>query len=219
MENKLNYILSVLIANIIVFPIDTIKIRLQNKLQLFNDKFLFGLYQGYPLQCMVSVPYTTAKLSLYKYLGSNNVSINERCFITTCSESLIGLPINNVIIQIQSNKKKFSLNLIKKHLNYKGLPFQFIRDLSFNLLFFNLYEKSKLNKYSSFYSSLIASSIATTVVTPIDFMKTNNQLGAFKFRESYNFLKNNYKRSMNSVGHRILIRGLFYSITMYLSDF
>lgn len=218
MKDNIKYMSSVFIANTFIYPIDTAKVRYQNKIPILNKNILGGLYQGYLLNSIITIPYFTGKLLLYKYISDINTSISQRCFITSVCETIIGLPINNVIIQKQAKNKALTFDFIKKHVGYRGCIFQFARDINFNLIFFNSYDFLKENEYK-LSCGFISASIAAILVTPLDFLKTNNQLKNFELKDTYSFLKSNLKRSWYSAGHRFMIKGTFYGIVTFLSSY
>lgn len=219
MLDNYKYLSSVFVAHTLTYPIETAKIRFQNNSPVFNRGLLGGLYQGYALQSFINVPYFTGKLTIYKFATENNMPTLQKCLLTSSCETLFGLPVHNVIIQMQAHKKKLSYNLIRSHIGYKGIVFQFTRDSIFNLLFFNTYEQLKNNDKYKVMNGLISGSLAAVIVTPIDYLKTNYQLGNFKLKDTFNFLSNNIANSWRSAIHRFVIKGIFYSITMYLSEY
>lgn len=220
MLDNYKYLSSVFVAQTLTYPIDTAKVRIQNKIPILNrGSLFFGLYQGYALQSLINVPYITGKLTIYKFASYNNIPTFYKCILTSTCETMVGLPINNVIIQMQVYKKKLSYNLIKSHIGYRGFLFQFGRDSIFNLIFFNTYEHLKNNEKYKIVNGLISGSVAAVIVTPLDYLKTNYQLGNFKLKDTFNFLNKNMASSWNSAIYRFLIKGIFYSITMYLSEY
>ena len=219
MNDNIKYMSSVFVANTLIYPIDTAKVRYQNKIPILNKNFLGGLYQGYYLNSIITIPYFTGKLSLYKYISDKEMSINQRCFITSICETIVGLPINNVIIQKQAKNKMLNLKFIQKHIGYRGWVFQYIRDIKFNIIFFNSYEYLKKNNCHLSFSGFASASFAAMVVTPFDFLKTNYQLKNFELKETISFLSSNFKRSWHSIGHRFLIKGIFYGTVTYLSSY
>lgn len=218
MNDNIKYMNSIFVANTLIYPIDTAKIRYQNKIKILNKNILGGLYQGYMLNSIITIPYFTGKLSLYKFISNNKLSIGQKCLITSVCETIVGLPINNVIIQKQAKNKILSYNFIKKHIGYRGCVFQFTRDINFNLIFFNSYEFLKKNDYN-FFCGFISASLAGMIVTPFDFLKTNNQLGNFELKDTYSFLKKNLVRSWHSIGYRFVTKGIFYGTVTYLSSY
>lgn len=219
MNDNLKYMSSVFIANTLTYPIDTAKVRYQNKIPILNKNILGGLYQGYYLNSIITIPYFTGKLWLFKYLSNKEISMNKRCFITSICETFVGLPINNVIIQQQAKNKMLNLKLIRKNIGYRGYIFQFARDLHFNLIFFNSYEYLKKNNYHLSLSGFASASFAAIIVTPLDFLKTNYQLKNFELKETISFLSKNLKRSWHSIGYRFFMRGIFYGTITYLSSY
>jgi len=205
MNNTFNALISGYIGAILVYPIDLIKTRVQNKkfngLQnIIKHEGYQAFYKGSFIQIVGIGPEKAIKIITNEFILSQLSDTTQNKIIAGgCAgfaQVIITNPIEIIKIQYQMNVKqnKTLLNIIKEiggfsHL-YRGASLCLLRDIPFSAIYFPTFNYLKKNNYS-FISGMIAAIPAAYLVTPFDVIKTRIQ-----FSKNNNILecvKNIYK--------------------------
>ena len=103
----------------------------------------------------------------------DNLLNNEffKGFIVGSSQIISGHPFDTIKTNIQANRK---INFNKL---YKGIFFPFISNSVINSLMFGCYSYSYDKTNNHFFSGIIAGTVTSPIVSPLDKLKIDYQLG------------------------------------------
>lgn len=241
MEKQDGYFISALVAggaagtsvDIILFPLDTVKTRLQSAQGFWKAGGFHGIYSGLGSAALGSAP--TAALffltyELVKYTAGSHMMNNPVVHMAAASAGEVGaclirVPVEVVKQRAQANRHRSSLHVFKTALAtegiaglYRGYFSTVIREIPFSFIQFPVWEflKSKWSEvqghrvepWQSSICGAMAGCSAAGITTPLDVAKTRIMLAE---REC--------KLSSGNIGHALKvvytekgIRGLFSGI-------
>ena len=232
--------LSGIVSTLIFHPVDILRIRLfyegtsLGKLNTFYNGIGFNLLTGcvknmfvFPTQehfkdIFVKKGYGEYKAEFYSSIVSGSLL------------SLISTPINVVKIPLQSNTINYSpLHIIKDiHKKYgiagfyRGGGGTFLRDVSWNGVYFPLYKNLNENYIDNkILSSILAGSIAMTVSYPFDGIRLYRQNNNkdynfwFGFMRSFNLSKGNLQSYGTSILRIPTATTVSHMCYLYLSQY
>jgi solute carrier family 25 (mitochondrial S-adenosylmethionine transporter), member 26 len=186
-------------VDLALYPLDTIKTRLQSPQGFLRSGGLGGIYKGMAPALMGSIP--SAALFFYAYQAVLNqtekkIGDYQRVVIASAiAESVASL----IRVPVEVIKQKRQVSQTGLHTNsrflgsfYRGFKSMVIRDVIFSALQFTIWEfcKRDLNLNAAI-SGAISGSLAGFLTTPIDVLKTriilskNNTILALSFRDLF----------------------------------
>ncbi|KAI6660027.1 S-adenosylmethionine mitochondrial carrier protein [Oopsacas minuta] len=217
--------LSGLSVDAILFPIDTIKTRIQSEHGFLKSGGVSRLYAGIGPLLMGSMPSSATFFLTYEYVRTRG-NVSEMLAMNMLAASLgeitscvVRVPCELIKQRAQANSLTSSWRVLKTVIReggykclYRGYTATVTREVPFSLVQYPLWEYlkrlvrgegDKLAVWQSATVGAVAGGIAAAVTTPIDVAKTrimlsNNTIGV------YTVLINIYKHD----GYRALLAGL-----------
>lgn len=209
MENKHGYVTSALLAgglagtsvDIALFPLDTVKTRLQSAQGFLKAGGFHGIYSGIGSAALGSAP--TAALFFLTYESVKNIAGTESQsspVVHMCAASagevgacLIRVPVEVVKQRAQANRHKSSLQVFKATLStegfrglYRGYFSTVVREIPFSFIQFPTWEYLKkcwskhqntpVEPWQSSVCGAVAGCTASGITTPLDVAKTRIML-------------------------------------------
>lgn len=217
----------------IIYPIDTIRTRLQSN----NRIFATSLYRGFGYNLSYVIPEKAIKfgvneLYLNKIKKKRDINMSDRVIsggIAGSAQAIIATPAERIKINMQTGKNFITaMNEIKYHGNpFRGLHLTMARDAPFTALFFPLYYQIKQydifsqRNINDLFSGLSSAVISTFMVTPIDVVKTQYQKSSgIQVKEIVNDIVKNdgYRFFFRGSIPRVTCVNIMYSIAMATFD-
>ncbi|XP_053407738.1 S-adenosylmethionine mitochondrial carrier protein-like [Mercenaria mercenaria] len=209
MENTHGYIPSALLAggiagtsvDVALFPLDTVKTRLQSAQGFWKAGGFHGIYSGLGSAALGSAP--TAALFFLTYESVKHFAGSETHWspvVHMCAASsgevgacLIRVPVEVVKQRAQANRYMSSLQVLKNTVAaegfsglYRGYISTVIREIPFSFIQFPVweylkktwseYQKSEVEPWQSSVCGAIAGCTAAGITTPLDVAKTRIML-------------------------------------------
>ena len=199
------------LASCLLYPIDTIKVRIQN-----NNKILFrNLYKGFRFNICCIFPEKAFQIGTYEYMRSNNYSLLQSSIAASTMQCVISTPRDLVKIRLQNNVINNFKDVYYNKVNiYRGLHFNLIRECTFGFCFFSFYENLKVN-YNPFMSGCISAMASCLITSPIDVIKTRYQVSdKVRIIDTLRFHKSDLPIIIKSGCLRAIMVGSYYGITM-----
>lgn len=221
-------------VDVALFPIDTIKTRLQDPRGFAKAGGFKGVYNGLASAAAGSAPgaalffstYETVKNALTKKVDSK---YHSACYMTasSCGEvaaCLVRVPTENVKQKMQAGQYKTTMDCIRGVARegpggfYRGYFTTVAREIPFSLIQFPLYEggKKRWSAYQGYQVSAIqaalcgsaAGGFAAAVTTPLDVVKTRLMLGKDAEGVAYKGTMDTVKRIYAEGGANRFLSGL-----------
>jgi len=185
------------VCDLLFFPIDTIKTRLQSPQGFFKAGGFSRIYSGLPATIAGCVPGAAVFFGTYeltkKHLTTSQPSLNHTvahimsAALAVSTAALIRVPVDNVKQKMQVTNETFLNTIFRvKVLGIRGYWSSLLRDIPFSAVQFPLYEYMK--KKSLAYKNLplevevpieeaavfgsLSGGVAACVTTPVDVIKT-----------------------------------------------
>ena len=179
----------------ILFPIDTIKSRLQAGFK--NEHLYKNVYKGLRYEMISTIPCTY----LYWYSYSKLRNEGYSTIVASCSASILS---NIIDTPFDLYKKKKQLLELTKSSIYKYCFMNVLISLTYNMFYLNIYKKVKEKTDSNILSISSASIISTFFSYPFDRQKT-------KIAMNY---KNNDVSYFRGLGYRLMYSLLYSNMNM-----
>lgn len=220
-------------VDVALFPLDTLKTRLQSSQGFIKAGGFKGVYNGLGSAAVGSAPgaamffstYETSKKLLNPSFGSGPVTHMAAASIGEIMACLVRVPTENVKQKMQAGLYKTNSECLSAVLKdgavnglYKGYSTTVLRDVPFSLIQFPLYEQLKKVWAKSQGSTLspvqgalcgsFAGAIAAACTCPLDVAKTRLMLGADSQGVPYTTLGDTLKRVYAEGGTKSLFSGL-----------
>ncbi|KAJ3383755.1 hypothetical protein HDU92_003949 [Lobulomyces angularis] len=212
-------------VDILLFPLDTIKTRLQSQFGNFSTK---SLYNGLQATVLGSAPSAAMFFLTYdqskKLIFNNNETPLSHVVSSSLAEfnaCLIRVPTEVVKSRMQTgvykNLKDAVIDVKNKKEFYRGFYMTLFRDIPFSVLQFCLWEdlkksysKYKLRKIKPWESAIcgsLAGAFAAFSTTPLDVVKTRIMLEKKNCKE-YNSIFSTIKRIHSKEGMGAFFKGV-----------
>jgi len=224
-------------VDLALFPLDTIKTRLQSAQGFLNSGGFRGIYSGFlaaaggsaPTAALFFVTYELSKVQLNKVIPQDSPYIHMAHMISACmgeiSACLVRVPTDNVKQKMQAKLFDTTTSTIRSIVTNKGIKGFYvgygttlIREIPFSVVQFPLYEKFK-KEWSNYQNRIIspwqasvcgsiAGGIAGTVTTPMDVLKTRLMLGHDAKGVPYMGTADVFRRILSEEGARAFMSGV-----------
>jgi solute carrier family 25 (mitochondrial aspartate/glutamate transporter), member 12/13 len=237
--------LSGFLSSFIMFPVDTIKTRLQSNISLTGAVKMGSFYKGLPANLIGIIPEKAIKLAVN---DQTNIYLSKYDIATPFTRKLMAGATAGIaqsvatnpmdIIKIRSQVERKSVITVSRELGlrgmYQGIQYTMLRDSVFTMSLFASYDylyktmdRYPLHDYPSIRSlasGMVAGGLIGGLITPLDVIKTRmqNTGGKEKYKTGFNCIKEIYKGGgvkglYTSVGTRmIILSGVFgISLTFY----
>jgi solute carrier family 25 S-adenosylmethionine transporter 26 len=227
------------VVDVTLFPLDTIKTRMQSSRGFMASGGFRGIYRGLGPAALGSAP--TAALFFVTYEASKSTLLKKspntpEAVVHMLSASLgellaclLRVPTEVVKQRMQTQGAATFFGVVKKvHQSagikgfYAGFSATIMREIPFSLIQFPLYEAAKRNLRESTHndSSIAAAlcgsasgAIAAAATTPMDVAKTRLMLGADKHGVAYRGFASTLSRVYKEGGVRLLFAGVVPRVT------
>ena len=185
----------------ILFPIDTIKTRLQSERGFLKSGGLSRLYAGIGPLLMGSMPSSATFFLTYEYIRVQTGRYSDTKLATNMAAASVGevvsclvrVPCELIKQRVQANPHNSSWEVLRTTLRdgggfglYRGYAATVSREIPFSMVQYPLWEylkkiargeSDKLAAWQSAGVGAVAGGIAAAVTTPIDVAKTRIMLG------------------------------------------
>ncbi|KAJ3298982.1 solute carrier family 25, member 26 [Rhizoclosmatium globosum] len=225
-------------VDIALFPLDTIKTRLQSREGFRAAGGFKGVYAGLSSAAIGSAPGAAAFFSTYEFLKRKlNASIGDKTgkrdtIIHMLSASggevmacLIRVPTEVVKTRMQTGQYNSVSTAVSSILKadgplgmYRGFTMTIFREIPFCCVQFPLFEYmkkmwgqakgKKCNPWEAALCGSIAGGIAAAVTTPLDVVKTRIMLSKNNGANSYNSIPGSFSKIVREEGYSALFRGI-----------
>lgn len=225
-------------VDIALFPLDTVKTRLQSPQGFFKAGGFHGIYNGlasaaagsFPNAALYFCVYETLKPEFVQALGSGNASIAQMAAaaIGETAACLVRVPTENVKQKLQAGVYTSTGQALRGIVQGKGVAGFYsgylttvMREIPFSMIQFPLWEGMKLrigefrarpdNSVASWESALAGSmsgGIAAGLTTPLDVVKTRLMLGKDVEGREYKGMISTFRRIVNEEGPSKLLSGI-----------
>ncbi|XP_003382993.1 PREDICTED: S-adenosylmethionine mitochondrial carrier protein-like [Amphimedon queenslandica] len=223
-------------GDIVLFPLDTIKTRLQSKRGFLASGGFRNIYSGILPAAVSSAPSAATFFCTYeivKHFSSRYLGLSQSPFVHMAAASigemvslLVRVPFEIVKQRMQTNKMLKSSQIIRQTLAtegilglYRGYWSTVIRDVPFSFIQYPLWEyfkhcwsvsqESPVLPWQGAVCGALAGSVAASVTTPLDVAKTRIMLAKKDSKE----VSISIYRLVLSIGREEGIRGLFAGFT------
>jgi solute carrier family 25 S-adenosylmethionine transporter 26 len=188
------------LCDLLFFPIDTIKTRLQSPQGFFKAGGFSRIYSGLPATIVGCVPGAAVFFGTYeltkKHLTTSQPSLNPTlghiisAALAVSTAALVRVPVDNVKQKMQVTNETFINTIFKvRTLGIRGYWSSLLRDIPFSIVQFPLYEfmkKKSLAYKNEHYNNYdvevpvqeaavfgsLSGGVASVVTTPVDVVKT-----------------------------------------------
>lgn len=205
-------------VDVALFPIDTLKTRLQAPVGFWKAGGFRGIYNGITVVTAGSAPGAALFFSTYETLKSalpetedTNVKAVQHMFASSVGEvaaCLVRVPTEVVKSRMQTNDAALLIPtvrlLLKEGALYRGFGITLFREIPFCCIQFPLYEflKAKVAHHDNpAYAALcgsFAGAVGAAATTPLDVLKTRLMLGADQHGKVYTGVLDVWRRSSNA---------------------
>lgn len=230
-----------LMVDLSLFPLDTLKTRLQSEKGFWNAGGLRGVYKGVGPTILASAPSAAIFFVTYdkskSLLETNNGRMAPICHMASAcvaeiASNLVRVPMEVVKQRRQTTDGIHPLNIIRKAIEnegflglYRGFFSTVMRDIPFSIIQFPLWEALKLywsnrkmrevTAAESALAGAIAGAVAGACTTPLDVAKTRIMLTEHDQAAAKNLQTVNVlKEIYRSKGIQGLFAGFVPRITM-----
>jgi len=185
------------LTDLLFFPVDTIKTRLQSPQGFFRSGGFSRIYSGLPATVAGCVPGAAVFFGTYEYtkkkLATSQPNLNHTfdhilsAALAVSTAALVRVPVDNVKQKMQVTNESFINTIFKvKVLGIRGYWSSLMRDIPFSVVQFPLYEYMKKKSLAhkklhpecevpigeaAVFGSL-SGGVAAVVTTPVDVIKT-----------------------------------------------
>ncbi|CAM9435657.1 unnamed protein product [Choristocarpus tenellus] len=222
-------------VDVALYPLDTIKTRLQAPQGFLKAGGFRGVYRGISAAAIGSAPGAALFFSAYEtskgVFGSTSpVSHMAAASIGEMVACLVRVPTENVKQKMQAGLHASAPDTIRAVLGeagplglYTGFLTTVMREIPFSLVQFPLYERLKiissgyigrrLEPHESAVCGSVSGAFAAAVTTPVDVVKTRLMLGKDKHGVQYRGMFNTFRRIYVEEGGKALLSGLSPRVT------
>eukprot|EP00834_Sanchytrium_tribonematis_P003070 NODE_109_length_18665_cov_0.924486.p12 type:complete len:211 gc:universal NODE_109_length_18665_cov_0.924486:2815-2183(-) len=152
--------ISGLVVDVCLFPLDTVKTRMQSKQGFLNAGGFKNIYKGLLPVLIGSMPSAGLFFSVYDHVEAPVLLRSTFGEIAAC---LVRVPVDNYKIHMQVSQNNF----IRP---FRGFRLTLFRDIPFSIIQFSIFEYFKENNL--FMASIFAGSFAAIITTPLDVIRT-----------------------------------------------
>jgi len=220
-------------VDVSLYPLDTVKTRLQAAAGFRKSGGFKGIYNGLGPAALGSAPASALFFFTYEATKTQLATTSLSAPLAHCSAASLGevvaclvrVPIENVKQKMQAGQfatMSDALNGIRRLDGasgfFKGFSTTVMRDVPFSFLQFPLYEALKKTwaqkqgretaPYQGALCGSLAGAVAATVTTPLDVAKTRLMLGADAQGVRYTTMTSTLSRVFAEAGVPGLFRGL-----------
>jgi len=224
-------------VDVALFPLDTIKTRMQSSNGFIKSGGFRGVYSGLLAAAGGSAPgaalffgsYEFAKGQFYNYIPQNShyspvvhMTAGAVGEIMAC---LVRVPTENIKQKMQAQLFNSTLKTIRSIINtrgikgfYVGYNITLLREIPFALVQFPIYEKAKkfwskiqnhsISPWQAALCGSFSGGIAAAVTTPMDLIKTRLMLGRDANGVLYKGPMDVFRRVFAEEGRRTLFSGM-----------
>eukprot|EP00605_Chrysophyceae_sp_TOSAG23-4_P000864 GSChrysophyteH1.ASY1.ANO1.955.1 assembled CDS len=215
-----------LATDVSLFPLDTIKTRLQSSHGFLKSGGFRGIYSGLSAVAVGSAPNAALFFATYDTLNG---------YIKQNHSDLIPLPVSHMLaascgefmaclIRVPTEVVKQRLQAGHEASFYQGFGITVFREVPFSLIQFPIYEymksrireKSANNEVPSSYAALcgsITGGVSAALTTPMDMIKTRIMLGVDSGGVPYNGVADCVRRVWKEGGVKLLFAGVTPRVT------
>ncbi|GMI16585.1 hypothetical protein TrLO_g15608 [Triparma laevis f. longispina] len=217
-------------VDVSLYPIDTLKTRLQSPKGFLASGGFTGIYRGLGSVAIGSAPGAALFFTVYEtskfYTPDNSLGHMMSASFGEIAACLVRVPTENVKTRMQINSSNSSLSKTVKQIlkgegvrnMYNGFGITLMREIPFAFIQFPIYERMKLlvSTYQSEPASPIQSAIcgsfggaiAAAVTTPLDVVKTRLMVGEDIQGVKYTSVGDTVKRIVRDEGRMTLLNGI-----------
>lgn len=216
------------VVDLVFYPLDTLKTRLQSPQGFFAAGGFQRLYRGIQATAFGSVPSSALFFGTYEFSKKQLARLDtspvfNHMIAAALGEAvacLIRVPVDNVKQKMQVTHESFFKTMLQvRHLGIRGYFTTLMRDIPFAIIQFPLYEwmkKEKIKHQNSSELSLpaisaigaISGGFAAAVTTPVDVIKTRLILINDKNGVPYNGPLDVVKRISRQEGLKVFFSGI-----------
>ena len=91
------------LASCLLYPIDTIKVRIQNNRRISNKLLFRNLYRGFRFNLCFIFPEKAFQIGTYEYMKSNNYSLLQSSLAASTMQCIVSTPKDLIKIRLQNN--------------------------------------------------------------------------------------------------------------------
>eukprot|EP00903_Cladosiphon_okamuranus_P007738 g7497.t1 len=222
-------------VDVALYPLDTIKTRLQSPEGFIKAGGLRGVYNGLSAAAVGSAP--GAALFFSSYEGAKHAFDPESPFSHMAAASvaetiacLVRVPTENVKQKMQAGLHGAASETVNAILKtggvtgfYTGYLTTVVREIPFSFIQFPIYEWLKarwstrsgapIESYEAAGCGSVSGAFAAAVTTPMDVVKTRLMLGADKHGKTYRGLADTFRRVYTEEGAAALMSGVTPRVT------
>lgn len=206
-KDTLCYLFGTCFAELITNPIYTINTNYQTNKKnikntiydIYKNKKIFGFYNSTGYAILSRLTSSGIKYNIYQNLKICRNTQNHDLFnnmlnssIAGCVGGVISHPFDVCVNYVQRGEKI----IIGRNL-FSGLSITILRNFILYSLLFSMYDFVKHKTNNIYCACLITSSITTSIITPIEYIRTNIMTG-----------KNNYK----DIKFKYIYRGYIFNL-------
>ncbi|CAG8434350.1 1361_t:CDS:2 [Diversispora eburnea] len=221
-------------VDVILFPLDTLKTRLQSKTGFYSSGGFRGIYSGLASVIVGSAPGASTFFISYEYLKEalGNIFPDKKYLPLIHMAACITRTPTEVIKSRMQTKLYSSTSLAIKTIYkqegffgfYRGFLSTILREIPFTCLQFPLYEylkvmvaryakRKKAEPWEAAICGSIAGGTAAAITTPLDVIKTRLMLSdknQIMHNHSHNYLGvlNTFNRILSEEGPKSLFKGI-----------
>mmetsp|Transcript_4688 Transcript_4688/g.13357 ORF Transcript_4688/g.13357 Transcript_4688/m.13357 type:complete len:284 (-) Transcript_4688:186-1037(-) len=221
-------------VDVVLFPLDTIKTRLQAPEGFMKSGGFNGLFKGVSAAAVGSAPgaslffmsYETAKQNLEPRMESAPVAHMAAASLGEVAACVVRVPTEIIKQRMQANMFPTAQGALRNVLDtegvlglWRGYGSTVAREIPFSLIQFPLYEHLKkvwaaskasgeLRPYESALCGSVSGAFSAAVTTPLDVVKTRLMLGADKAGVAYDGMASTFRRVVADEGAAALFKGV-----------
>ncbi|CAG8584994.1 4606_t:CDS:2 [Ambispora gerdemannii] len=222
----------------VLFPLDTIKTRLQSKSGFYASGGFRGIYSGLTSAVVGSAPGASSFFVTYEYLkGSLSFLFPDTKYLPfihmaaasggELAACVVRVPTEIIKQRMQTNQYHLTLSAIRSIIQYEGVLglyrgylITISREIPFACLQFPLYEflkkfvakhsdRTRVNPWEAAICGSIAGGTAAAITTPLDVVKTRIMLSSkHQNIHRYSGIVDTLKRIWSEEGPRALFSGI-----------
>lgn len=188
------------------YPLDTIKVNLQNMTFDITKLKPQYLYNGCMYPLLTNSIIISLEFGIFNYFRNNNYSITTSGMLAGVATSMVMAPIDKFKIK----KQILSSSYIYKN-PYKGFQYVMLREVPATALYFNSYYYFK-EKTSVMVAGGLAGIITWGITFPLDVLKTRMQSESYKTLKDALFFKGIYRGIVPCLVRAICINSVSFYI-------